>query len=79
MVHEPLHIRKRGDSLAVWAVLIIILWGIWTLRNSEDRGVHRPPRIGDIIHSTPVGGTLKDGIFHPQRVDEDLGSIRWRI
>ena len=80
---EPLHTQKRGNSLALWAIVIIIaiavFFGIWMFLNSH-RDVKKHPPVGTVTHSTPVGGVVLDGVFHPSDGDGgELDSIRWRI
>jgi hypothetical protein len=77
---EVLHTRKRGNSLAIVAVAVVVaallLWGIWTFLNSH-REVRRNP--GTITHSTPVGGKIEDGVFRSLPQSEEPGLIRWQI
>ena len=76
---ERLHTRKRGNSLAVWAILVIIagvvFYGIWAFPNSQHHVTNHPHAI---THSTPVGGELLDGVFHPT-LGVEAGSTHWHI
>jgi hypothetical protein len=78
---EPLHTRKRGNSVAVLAIGIIIaglvFYGIWMFLNSQGHVRKHPP--GVITHSTPVGGTVQDGVYRSSPGDVDLNISRWRI
>jgi hypothetical protein len=79
---QPLHTRKRGNSVAVWAIAIIVaglvFYGIWMFLNSQGQ-VRKHPGVGVITHSTPVGGKVLDGVFRSSPVDSDLDITRWRI
>jgi hypothetical protein len=78
---ERLHTRKRGNSLAVWAITVIVaglvFYGIWVFLSSHGQVRRHPP--GIITHSTPVGGTLEDGVFRSGTQEADPYFTRWRI
>jgi len=79
---EPLHTRKMGNSLAVWAisvvVAVLIFCGIGVFLNSHGE-VRRHPRVGKITHSIPVGGEIQDGVFRSSPPDAAVNISRWRI
>jgi len=66
----------------MWAILVIvavvIFWGNRMLSTFQGH-VRTRSKVGVITHSTPVGGELLDGVFHPTPSDGALDSIRWRI
>ena len=72
--------RKRGTLLATGVIVILIaalvFWGVWTYLNSQGK-VSDHPHVSMITHSTPFGGAILDGVFHPTA--GDLHSIRWQI
>jgi len=82
MISEPLHTRKRGNSLAVWLIGVLIaavvFWGIWYFLNSRGQ-VSKHPKVGAITHSTPVGGTVLDGVYHTLPSSDGPLSTLWRI
>jgi len=79
---QPLHTRKRGNSLAVWTIGIIVLglifYGIWVFLNSQGQ-VRKHPAVGAITHSRPVGGEVLDGVFRSSPANGSPGLTRWRI
>jgi len=82
MMVEPLHTRKRGDSLAAWLIALlvaaVVFWGVWYFLNSQGQ-VSKHPKVGQITHSTPVGGSTLDGVYHPLPSSGEPLSTRWRI
>lgn len=79
---QELHTRKLGNSVAMWAIFIliaaIVFFGIWEFLSSEGHNSTRQ-KVGTITHSTPVGGELLDGVFHPQPEIVVQNSDRWHI
>jgi len=79
---ELLHTRKQGNSVAVWAISmmvgLLVLYGGWLFLKSHG-GTNRHPPVGMITHSTPVGGKVQDGVFHSSPPDIDLNISCWRI
>ena len=79
---EALHTRKQGNSLALWLIVVVIagvvFFGIWKFLNSQRNVETHPP--GMITHSTPVGGEILDGVYHPvPTVKGEPRSDRWKI
>ena len=68
--------------MAVWMIGVIVaglvFYGIWVFLNSHGE-VKRHPPMGVIVHSTPVGGKLQDGVFRSSPPETDLEINRWRI
>jgi hypothetical protein len=79
---QPLPTRKHGNSLAVWAIGIIVVGfifcGIRVFLNSQGQLTKHPP-VGAITHSTPVGGEVLDGVFRSSPSNGDPGLTRWKI
>jgi hypothetical protein len=67
---EKLPIRRRGIPVAIWAIGLIlaglILCGSWISRRLQV--TDHPPVI---THSTPVGGTVEDGVYRSAPADAD--------
>ncbi len=54
----------------------IVFWSVRIFLMSYDQVTSRPAAI---IHSTPVGGTVQDGVFRSLPADGDVRFSRWRI
>jgi|KBSMisStandDraft_5_1062788.scaffolds.fasta_scaffold2965185_1 hypothetical protein len=79
---EALHTRKQGNSLALWIIAVVtagvIFFGTWNFLNSQPGVETHPP--GKITHSTPVGGAVLDGVYHPVPIPKtEPRSDRWKI
>lgn len=71
MAIKQLHTRS-------WAILImVVFFGILLFFTSQDRSRTRPKV--RITHSTPVGGKVLDGVFHPTPVVLPDSFNLWRI
>jgi hypothetical protein len=81
MATPQLHTQKRGNGIALWAIVVVIagivFYGIWLFLSSQKHVPTHPP--GAVLHSTPVGGRVQDGVFHPTELTPDSEATRWRI
>lgn len=59
---------NSGNSLAalllVAVVAALVFWGVWTWLKRSEHPAWRAPGQSQ-SHSLPVGGRLRDGVFHP--------------
>jgi len=81
---EALHTRERKNLPATWAIGLIVAgllsYGSWILLDPQGP-LHRAPAVAPVMHSTPVGGKVQDGVFRssPDDEEQDFGLIRWQI
>lgn len=81
MERETRVVPKRGTSLAIWIIAIIVLgivfWGVWYFLSGEHHPATR--NAGAAMRSQvqgetilPVGGEMMDGVFHPETLYGDF-------
>lgn len=82
-MEERLDARQRDHSLAGWTisvtVALMVFYGTSIFMNSHQQaGSRSAPSV--IMHSTPIGGEVEDGVFHSSPPEnDDLNISRWQI